>query len=114
MCYSARHFILRILHIGAIKRIRHLINILFKVKSSLVQPYIYCCNVVWGNCNKGLSEKLQRLQNRAARTLMSASYDSNLDDLFRALGWRRLYYQRVEQKSILMFKTLLDTYIVTK
>ena len=37
---------------------------------------------------------------------MSASYDSNLDDLFRALGWRRLYYQRLEQKSIVMYKTL--------
>lgn len=37
---------------------------------------------------------------------MSASYDSNLDDLFRALAWRRLYYQRLEQKSILMYKTL--------
>ena len=61
---------------------------------------------MWGNCNKGLSEKLQRLQNRAARILMSASYDSNLDDLFRALGWRRLHYQRLEQKSILMYKTL--------
>ena len=59
-----------------------------------------------GNCNKGLSEKLQRLQNRAACIRMSASYDSNLDDLFRALGWRRLYYQRLEQKSILMYKTL--------
>ena len=33
-----------------------------------------------GNCNKGLSQKLQRLQNRAAGTLMCASYDSNLDD----------------------------------
>ena len=61
---------------------------------------------MWGNCNKGLSEKLQRLQNRAARILMSASYDSNLDHLFRALGWRRLYYQRLAQKSILMYKTL--------
>ena len=37
---------------------------------------------------------------------MSGSYDSNLDDLFRALGWRRLYYQRLEQKSILIYKTL--------
>ena len=53
---------------------------------------------------------------------MSARYDSNLDDLFRALGWRRLYYQRLEQKSILMYKTLhvmtpiildQDLYIVT-
>ena len=51
-------------------------------------------------------EKLQRPPNRAARTLMSASYDSNLDDLFRALARRRLYYQRLEQKSILMYKAL--------
>ena len=36
---------------------------------------------------------------------MSASYDSNLGDLFRALGWRRLYYQRLERKSLLMYKT---------
>ena len=42
-------------------------------------------SVVWGNCNKGLSEKLQRLQNRTARILMSASHDSNLDDLFLEL-----------------------------
>ena len=61
---------------------------------------------MWGNCNKGLSEKLQRLQNRPARILMSASHDSNLDDLFRALRWRRLYYQRLEQKYILIYITL--------
>ena len=91
-----------------LKRIRHLtpLNVLVNVYNSLIQPHFDYCNVVWGNCNKGLSEKLQRLQNRAARILMSASYDSNLDDLYRALGWRRLYYQRLEQKSILMYKTL--------
>ena len=78
--------------IGAIKRIRHLtpFNVLIKVYNSLIQPHFDYCNAVWGNCNKGLSEKLQRLQNWAARILMSASYDSNLDDLFRALGRRRL------------------------
>ena len=64
------------------KRIRHFtpFNVLIKVYNSLVQPHFDYCNVVGGNCNKGLSEKLQRLQNRAARILMSASYDSNLDD----------------------------------
>ena len=72
--------------IGAIKRIRHLtpFNILIKVYNSLIQPQFDYCNVVWGSCNKGLSE----------------------DDSFRTLGWRRLYYQRLEQKSILMYKTL--------
>ena len=89
------------------KRIRHLtpFNVLIKVYNSLIQPHFDYCNVVWGNCNTSLSE-LQRLQNRAARILMSASYDSNLDDWSRALAWRRLYYQRMEQKSILMYKTL--------
>ena len=51
-------------------------------------------------------EKLQRLQNRATRILMSATYDSNLEDVFRALGWHKLCYQRLEKKSIMMSKTL--------
>ena len=80
--------------IGAIKRIRHLtpLNVLIKVYNSLIQPHFDYCNVVWGNCNKGLSEKLKRPQNRAARILMSASYD-------------KLYYKKLEQRSILMYET---------
>ena len=38
-----------------------------RLYNSLVQPHFDYCNVVWGNCNKGLSEKLHRLQNRPAR-----------------------------------------------
>ena len=94
--------------IGAIKRIRHLtpFNVLIKVSdNSLVQLHFDYCNLVWCNCNKGLLEKLQRLQNRTACTLMSASYDSNLYDLFRALR-RRLYYRKLDRKFHLMYKTL--------
>jgi len=40
-----------------------------------------------------VSEKLQKLQNRAARILMWANYDANIDELFRALAWRKLTYQ---------------------
>ena len=39
----------------------------------------YYCSVIWGNGGSGLSEKLQKLQNRAARILMCANYDSNID-----------------------------------
>lgn len=59
--------------IGEIKRIRHQIpfNVVVNVYNSLVQPHFdYCCEV-WGDCNKGLSDRLQKLQNRAARILMS-------------------------------------------
>ena len=81
-------------------------SILIDVYHSLVQPHFDYCNEVWGNCNKGLSDKLQKLQNRAARILMSAGCDSNLDDLFWALGWRKLCHQRLDKKSVMMYKTL--------
>ena len=73
--------------LGATKRIRHLIpfNVLINVYDSLIQPHFDYCNVVWSNCGIGLSDKLQRLQNRAARILMSANSDCNVDDLF--LHW---------------------------
>ena len=58
------------------------------------------------NYNKGLSDKPQKLQSRAARILMSAVYDYNLDDLFQALGWRILCHQRFNEKPIMMYKTL--------
>ena len=35
----------------------------------LVQPHFDYCSIVWGNCGETLSEKLQKLQNRAARIL---------------------------------------------
>ena len=94
--------------LGSIKRIRHLIpfNSLINVYDSLVQPHFNYCSVVWGNCGSGLSEKLQKLQNRAARILMHASYDSNIDELFRALGWHKLKYQRLESAAVMMYKSL--------
>ena len=82
---------------GAIKRIRHLtpFNVLINVYNSLVHPHFDYCNVVWCNCGIGLSEELQKLQNRAARILKSASYEYNVGDLFLALGWPNDYYRHL-------------------
>ena len=74
--------------IGALKRIKHCVpfSTILTLFKSLIQPHFdYCC-IVWGNCNKGLSDKLQKLQNRAARVLLNATYDSNADQLFEVLG----------------------------
>ena len=37
--------------------------------NALVMPYFNYCGAVWGNINKGLADKLQKLQNRVARIL---------------------------------------------
>ena len=34
------------------------------------------------------------------------NYDSNIDELFRALGWRKLKYQRLESAAIMKYKSL--------
>ena len=74
--------------IGALKRLRPFVPpvTLQYVFHSLVQPHFdYCC-VVWDKCNKTLADKLQKLQNRAARILTSSSYDTSADQLFIKLG----------------------------
>jgi hypothetical protein len=47
------------------------------VYNALIQPHFdYCCEV-WDELGKGLSERLQKLQNRAARLrILKMSMDS--------------------------------------
>ena len=71
-----------------------------------MQPHFDYCSVVWGNCNKSLSIKLQKLQNRAARILTSSSYDANADDLFVRLGWQKLSLQRELKTATMVYKSL--------
>ena len=53
----------------------------------LVQSHFDYCSVVWGNCAKTLSDKLQKLQNRAVRVLTHSSYDTDTNQLLTELGW---------------------------
>ena len=71
-----------------------------------MQLYFNHCSVVRGNRGSGLSKKLQKLQNRAAPILMFANYHSDIDELFRVLGWRKLKNQRSESAAVMMYKSL--------
>ena len=57
---------------------------------------------MWGCCSKGLSQKLQKLQNRGARIITFSNYDSNTDELFHDLNWNKLNHQRAVSKAIMM------------
>ena len=65
---------------------------------------VYYCGAVWGNINKGLADKLQKLQNRAARILTFSNYDVRSSVLLDALGWERLEYVRLKQLAVTMYK----------
>ncbi len=42
------------------------------IYNCLVQPYFDYCSAVWDSCSSYLGNKLQKLQNRAARVLTSS------------------------------------------
>ena len=56
-----------------------------------------------GCCSKGLSQKLQKLQNRAARIITFSNYDRNTDELLHSLNWHKLGHQGAASKSIMMY-----------
>ena len=95
--------------IGAIKRVKPFVpqSTLLCIYNSLVQPPSDYCSLVVGNCGKTLSyNKLQKLQNRAARVITSSGYDADVNCFFHKLSWKHLQSRRQIQKALMVFKSL--------
>ena len=94
--------------IGSIKRISHCVPpaTLHTIYHGLVQSHFDYCSVVWGNCAKTLSDKLQRLQNRAVRVLTNTCYDADANQLLKELGWENLETRRQKLKAEMVYKSL--------
>ena len=76
--------------IGIIKQIRNFMpkESLLTLYRTLVEPYLRYCNIVWGQCNETLKDKLQTLQYKAARTIAKIRYDDvNHMKLLCDFGW---------------------------
>ena len=77
-----------------------------KIYRALVLPYFDYCSAVWdGLCNR-LTDKVQKLQNRAARVILKAKYDTSSSILRNRLSWDTLAIRRKKQKAVLMYKCL--------
>ena len=97
--------------IGVIKRVKPFVpqSTLLNIYNSLVQltssTFDYY-SLVWGNCGKTLSNKLQKLQNRAARVIASPNFDVDVDSLFHKLSWKDSKSQHQNQNALMVFKSL--------
>ena len=78
------------------------------IYNALIQSQFDYCNVAWGNCGKTLFDRLQKLQNRAARVLTFSRYDAYANRLFRQLNWKDLSTQFQIQKALMVYKSLND------
>ena len=71
-----------------------------------MEPYFSYCASVWDGLGKKQSEKLQILQNRAARVITSSSYDISSSSLLEEHKWESLSTKPLKQKAILMFNNI--------
>ena len=96
--------------IRALKRMRSFIDkeTAINVYQGLIEPYLTYCASVWDGMGSEveLCEKLQKLQNRAARAITCASYDIRTTFPLEELKWNKLAINRKKQKAILMHKTI--------
>ena len=61
---------------------------LILIYRTLIEPYLRYCSTVWGQCNETQKDKLQALQNKAARTIAKVKFhDADHTRLLQDLGW---------------------------
>lgn len=94
--------------IGALKRVRPFVTqaVAVQIYKALILPYFDYCSAVWDGLSNRLADKVQKLQNRAARVILRASYDTRSSDLRNRLRWDSLCVRRIKLKAILMFKSI--------
>ena len=95
--------------IGALKKLKVFVDqhTLVLVYNAFIEPHFDYCFEVWDEVRKGLSERLQKFQNRAARLIMNFKNEHGQCILARAaLGWTSLEERRESMKAKLMCKTV--------
>jgi len=92
-------------HARAIRHIRHLLTLAQTLACSLILSRIDYCNSVLYSAPSGTIQKLQRVQNNAARIVLQAPRRSDVSSLLRTLHWLPVE-QRINYKlAVLTFKT---------
>ena len=101
--HAARRLVIII--IGALKRVRPFISkeTAIQIYNALIMPHFDYCSPIWDCLSGFLSDKLQNLQNRAARIITKSPFVTSLDHLLSTLDWERLFLRQKKQKA-LMFK----------
>ena len=94
-------------NIGILKRMRLMVprESLVLLYKTLIEPYFRYCNTVWGYCNETLLDKLQVLQNKAARVNKGSKFkNTNHPVLLKELCWLNVRQLIFIDTAILMYR----------
>ena len=69
-----------------------------------MEPYFrYCCSV-WRCCSSIEKDRLQKLQNRAARKITGSSFTTSALPLIESLGWKTIEELICNETKVCVFK----------
>ena len=85
--------------LAALRRLKPICphGILVSIYKSLILPHPDYCSVVWGDISAGLSQRLEKLQNRAARIIPRTGWDVRSSQILRDLNRMSLTDTRINQ-----------------
>ena len=94
--------------LAALKQARQYVpqDTLLTIYNAVIKPLFDYCDVVWGNLNKNLTARLQKLQNRAARIITRKGYDVRSADIRKELRWDDLETIRKKHLAIVLYKVV--------
>ena len=82
------------------------LDTLNSIYKGIVEPHFnYCCSV-WGSCGTTRLNKLQILQNRAARIVTGVDFDTSAAPLIQDLGWPTIGQLIHRETSTMTYKCL--------
>ena len=73
---------------------------------SLIEPHLRYCCPVWGAAGNTALQKLQKLQNRAARIVTNSPYDAHSEPLIQKLGWPTIKQLIESETAKVVYKAL--------
>ena len=94
--------------LAALRRLRPICpqSTLVTIYKLLILLHLYYFSAVWSCIGNGLSQKLEKLQNRAARIITGSSWDASSAPILHALKCDSLADRHAKQLKSLMFKTV--------
>ena len=76
------------------------------IYKSLIEPHFRYCCPVWGAAGITALQKLQKLQNRAARIVTNSPYDAHSQPLIQKLGWPTIKELIESETAKVVYKAL--------
>ena len=71
-----------------------------------ILPLIDYGSCTWGATSKSNLDRILKLQKRAARIILNATFETSSAEMFNKLGWATITKRRNYNKAVLTFKAL--------